>query len=78
MKLQPEVAADCGLHSTKTGREEGAHLYPMFKKKKIFFLKFLVIQRWFPTLKPKIHFFTVPFLYRVDLASILNMAILGT
>lgn len=33
MKLQPEVAADFGLHSTKTGREEGAHLYSMFKKK---------------------------------------------
>lgn len=40
------------------------------KKKRTFFLKFLVTQQWFPTLKPKIHIFGFKksLQIRVDLA----------
>lgn len=55
-------------HKDRQGR--GSPPLSNVQKEKKFFLKFLVIQRWFPTLKPKIHFFTVPFLYRVQVSLI--------
>lgn len=72
MKLQPEVAADFGLHSTKTGREEEAHLYSMFKKKKKenIFLKILSYPAVISHLKTKNSLFYGSFSLqiRVDLA----------